>query len=115
MRQDGAGQDRHRRAIHSFDRQFVRFFGLESADVAWHVKGEHLAAPVAGELHRAEHAAHHQIEVFRRIAFAHHLLSALEGNDKGVEVRKARRQKLADTRRALDGMVERIRHAATAS
>ncbi len=78
------GQDRHCGGVDSLDRQFVRFVGLEPADVARHVKREHLSAPVAGELHRAEHAAHDEIEVLRRVAFAHHLLPALERNDQRV-------------------------------
>ena len=103
-------KDRHCCGVDGFDRQFVRLVGLQPADVAWHVKGENLPAAIAGELHRPEHSAHDEKEILRRVAFAHHFLPALERNDQGLEVRKARRQELADSRRILDGMVECIRH-----
>ena len=87
--------------------------GLQAANVARHIEGEHLPTSVSGELHRAEHAAHDQKEVLRRIAFAHDLLAGLERNDQGVEVRKTRGEQLTDPWRAVHVMVERICHPPT--
>ena len=102
-----ARQNGHRCIVHRLDRQLVVPVGFEAAEVARHVEGEHLAAPVRGELHRAEKTAHDEKEILRRIAFAHDLLFRRKRNDRSAETRNAPREQLRNCGGALVVMSQR--------
>jgi len=69
-----ARQNRHRRVSLRLDRHLVGPVRFEAAEVARHVKGEHLAASVSCELLGAEKPVHDEEEILRRIAFPDDLL-----------------------------------------
>ena len=102
-----ARQNGHRCIVHRLDRQLVGPVGFEAAEVARHVEGEHLAAPVRGELHRAEKTPHDKKEILRRIAFAHDLLFRRKRNDRSAETRNATPEQFRNCGGALVVMFQR--------